>query len=151
MGNLLAYLKARPKATRATMSKSCEPREKSWINLGGQLLTSDDLRPGCWRHKSGRLGSWGEVHRAYDPFWEAYPLAKRHRDAFATLVELLGGEPLTAALWNAALDRAAQIQEYVAKQVFLSRKKPTPRSARSPFATQARGQPYWARRRATAS
>jgi len=123
MTNLLAYLQARPKATRATMCEDLSgPRQQSWINLGGQLVRSDDLERLLVDVKSGGLGSWAEVHRVYDRLWEAYPLVKQ-RHAFATLVDLLEVEELTAPLWNAALDRAVEIQEYVARQVYLSRKK----------------------------
>ena len=54
--NLLAYLKARPKATRATMCEELAgPREKSWVNLGGQLVPGDDLARLLSDIKSGRL------------------------------------------------------------------------------------------------
>ncbi len=41
----------------------------------------------------------------------------------ATLLDLLGAKKLTAELWNAALDEAVRIQEYIRDQVYLSRKK----------------------------
>ena len=123
VGNLLAYLQARPKATRASMCEDLAgAREQPWINLGGQLVRGEDFDRLLSDIKSGRLGSWAEVHRVYDRLWEEYPMAKQ-RHAFATLLELLGTEQLTAARWNAALDRGVEIQEHVARQVFLSRKK----------------------------
>jgi hypothetical protein len=121
--NLLAYLQARPKATRATMCEELSgPRAPEWVNLGGQLVRGDDLERLLADVRSGRLGTWGEVHGAYDRLWEAYPLAKQ-RHALATLVDLLEAEQLSDVAWQAALARAVEIQEYVARQVFLSRKK----------------------------
>jgi hypothetical protein len=121
--NLLAYLRARPEADRAAMCEELSgPREQSWVNLGGQLVRGGDLEQLLSDVRSGRLAAWTEVHAAYDRLWEEYTLAKQ-RHALATLIDVLEAEQLTGSLWNAALDRALQIQEYVARQVFLSRKK----------------------------
>jgi hypothetical protein len=123
MTNLLAYLRARPKATLSSMCEELAgPRVREWVNLGGQLAPAVEVDRILSDIKSGRLDSWPEVHQAYDRLWEVYPLAKQ-RHAFATLLELLRAARLTPELWTAALDEAARTQDYVCQQVYLSRKK----------------------------
>ena len=121
--NLLDYFKDNPETTFASMCETLKgERENEWINLGGQLLAKkhvDQLRVDIG---SGHLGSWAEIHHRYDTLWESYRLEK-HQHAFATLLDLLGVSSLTKEQWIAALDRAADIQDYISDQVFTSRKK----------------------------
>jgi hypothetical protein len=120
---LLAYLQADPKATCQTMSRDLAgPHERNWVNLGGQLVPEPDVRQLMDDVKQGRLATWGDVHRRYDELWEAYPRQKQIH-ALAILLELLGAAELTPTLWNAALDEAVRIQEYVRDQVYATRKK----------------------------
>ncbi len=51
-----------------------------------------------------------------------YPLEKQ-KHAFASLCALLGTNDLSREQWNAALDRAVTIQEFIRDQVYISRKK----------------------------
>jgi len=121
--NVLAYLKADPNLTLASIREPLAgPRQKNWVNLGGQLAKAADAERLLAEIKSGKLSRWPEIHQADDRLWEAYPLDKQ-RHAFATLLALLGAERLDSKLWNSALDRAVQIQEYIRDQVFLTRKK----------------------------
>ena len=71
---------------------------------------------------SGQLKTWEEIHARYDAFWHQYPLEKQ-KHAYGTLCALLGADAVDGAQWNAALDRAAKIQEYISDQVCVSRKK----------------------------
>jgi hypothetical protein len=120
---LLAYLQADPKATCQTMSRDLAgPHERNWVNLGGQLVPEPDVRQLMDDVKQGRLATWGDVHRRYDELWEAYPRQKQIH-ARAVLLELLDAAELTPELWNAALDEAVRIQEYVRDQVYATRKK----------------------------
>ena len=121
--NLLDYLKADPGATLASMAERLAgPRERDWVNLGGQLVPAADLDRLLAAIKAGKYRSWPEIHAAYDGLWAIYPLQKQ-RHAFATLLELLGAEELTAEAWDCAMDEAVRIQEYIRDQVFLTREK----------------------------
>ena len=121
--NLLDYMKARPDATLASMCKElAAKRQTCWVNLGGQLMAAGDLARIQADIKAGKLDTWHDIHEAYDRQWAAYPLDKQ-RHAFAALLELLGAEKLTGELWRSALDRILPIQEYIAEQVYRSRKK----------------------------
>jgi len=121
--NLLAYLGHNPKATLASMSDALAgPRQRNWANLGGQLVPQPDAEQLLARIKSGKLGSWGDIHRAYDELWKVYPLEKQ-RHAYGCLLELLGAESLAADQWRSALDEAVAIQQYICDQVFITRNK----------------------------
>lgn len=97
-------------------------KHSEWVNLGGQLMKSDDLDLLRSDIGSGRLNNWKEVHNRYDELWVKYSLDKQ-KHAFATLCELTGKNELTKADWIMALDKAASLQDYVCEKVFDSRKK----------------------------
>lgn len=121
--NLLAYLQTRPQATLDSMSGDLAgARERSWVNLGGQLVPAREVGELQAGIKTGRLNSWAMIHQDYDRLWTGYPLEKQ-RHAYATLLTLLDAERLSPALWDLALDEGVRIQEYVRDQVFRSRKR----------------------------
>jgi hypothetical protein len=121
--NLLDWMEAHPAADFRQMAEALAgPRVARWVNLGGQLIPADDVDALRRRIRSGDLDSWTAIHDAYDALWQAYPEAKQ-RHAFATLRDLLGLETLSAGAWRQALDEAVAVQEYVADQVYASRKK----------------------------
>jgi len=123
MKNLLAYHAERPGATRASMCHELAgPRQRTWVNLGGQLMSGDDLDRLKSDVKSGKLDTWPDIHAAYDQLWARYPLDKQ-RHALACLLAVLGADELTGELWARALDEAVRVQRYVRDQTYLSRKK----------------------------
>jgi hypothetical protein len=123
MTNLLEYLRDHPQMTYASLNEAfAGPREHPWMNLGGQIVLAKDVEQLKSNIKSGKLNSWDEIHRELDRLWAEYPLAKQ-RHAFATLLTILGTACLTRDEWNAALDEAVRIQEYICEQVYVTRKK----------------------------
>lgn len=121
--NLLAFLQANPAATRETMCRDLAgPRETNWVNLGGQLAPEPEVTRLLDDIKTERLSNWQEIHARYDNMWREYARRKQAH-ALAVLLELLNAHDLTPDLWNAALDEAVRIQEYIRDQVYISRKK----------------------------
>ena len=121
--NLMDWMDAHADADFAAMADALDgPRETRWMNLGGQLMRRSDVDALRDRIRSGDLDAWTDIHAAYDELWAAYPEAKQ-RHAFATLRDLLGRETLTAEAWADALDRAAEVQQEIADQVYATRKK----------------------------
>ena len=121
--NVLDYLRDHPQVSVASLNESLAgPREQPWVNLGGQITLAGDVETLKADIKSGKLNSWAEIHGEFDRLWAAYPLAKQ-RHAFAILLTVLETDTLTLDQWNATLDEAARIQEYICDQVFLTRKK----------------------------
>jgi len=123
MKNLIAYMTDNPSATLQSMTAALAGgRQRQWANLGGQLVLAEDLAQLKADIKNGKLQTWTAIHEAYDRLWQKYPLDKQ-RHALATLLALLGADSLTPQAWAAALDEAVRIQQYVADQTYLSRKK----------------------------
>jgi hypothetical protein len=123
MKNLIEYMKDNPfAALRDITGALAGKRQRQWENMGGQLVLAEDLAQLRHDIKSGKLATWSAIHDAYDGLWQKYPLDKQ-RHALATLLALLGADSLTPQAWAAALDEAVKIQQYVADQTYLSRKK----------------------------
>jgi hypothetical protein len=99
-----------------------DPCRREWVNFGGQLIPADDVTQLRADIGEGKLASWQAIHGRYGQLWQVYPLEKQ-RHAYHTLCELLETESLTAAQWQAALERAVRIQDYICEQVYQSRKK----------------------------
>ncbi|MEN6306697.1 MAG: DUF4954 family protein [Anaerohalosphaeraceae bacterium] len=121
---LVAYLQANPQANFAAMRDALKNsgRQSRWVNLGGQLVAVDDVDQLRKDIASGQLATWEAIHQRYDQFWQAYSLQKQ-KHAFATLCELLGGGDLSKDQWMQALNKTAQIQDFVCEQVYQSRQK----------------------------
>ncbi|NLE40162.1 MAG: DUF4954 family protein [Pirellulaceae bacterium] len=121
--NLLDYLDSHHEANLVSMAQVLSgPRQRQWINVGGQLVSASDLEMLLGRIKSGELDSWDAIHEAYENIWNVYPRAKQ-KHAFATLLDLLAVKELTPALWQDALAESARIAEYIREQVYISRNK----------------------------
>ena len=107
MGNLIAWIEANPQANLKAMTDALGgKRQRTWVNLGGQLVAGPDLEQLKNDLKAGKRASWKDVHAAYDALWEAYP-----------------AKTLTPKLWRESLQKWLDIQRYVADQVYLTRKK----------------------------
>jgi len=121
--NLIGYLKQNPKTGFEAIYKTMAgPRRRRWVNLGGQLISEDDLDRLRADIGRGKLSCWEDIHQRYDTLWAAYEREKQ-KHAFATLCELLGTEKPTAEQWIAALDEAVQIQKIIRDRVYESRRK----------------------------
>lgn len=123
INELMAFLKMNPGATLSSMGEILNSkREKEWVNLGGQMVLKKDLDMIRSDIGSGKLSSWKDIHDRYSLLWGKYPVDKQ-KHAFATLCELYGTDILERENWEASLDKAKVIQEFVCDQVYASRKK----------------------------
>lgn len=122
--NVLAYLKEHPQDNFTSMVEALKEdrREKSWNNLGGQLMMTRDLDQLRDDIKNGSLASWDDIHRRYDEIWEKYTIDKL-RHAYLSLCYLLEVDEISKQQWQDLLDKAIGIQQYVCDQVYISRKK----------------------------
>jgi hypothetical protein len=121
--NLMAFLQADNQADFESMKSSLQgARVTEWGNLGGQLMPTKNIDRLRADIGNGRLDSWDQIHKRYDDLWQAYPLEKQ-KHAFATLCSFYETPELTKGQWLGALQKAADIQDYIRDQVFLSRKK----------------------------
>ena len=123
MSNLMDYLAANPGANFSAMREKLQGRrEKSWTNLGGQLMPAREVDSIREDIGSGLLATWDQIHQRYNALWEKYALEKQ-KHAFATLCWLIGTEKPSLGQWQQALDNAIRIKGYVRDQVFVTRKK----------------------------
>jgi len=121
--NLIKYLQAHPEHNFDSMKQTLSgERQTEWVNIGGQLMQSQDFDHLRTEIGSGALKSWDEIHDQYDRLWEAYPLEKQ-RHAFAVLRYMYDDREPSPADWKNALKKCKTIQEYVRDQVYSSRKK----------------------------
>ncbi|HMA76806.1 MAG TPA: DUF4954 family protein [Candidatus Krumholzibacteriaceae bacterium] len=122
--NLIEYMASDPSLRFSSMVEKlgCE-REERWLNIGGQLIAEGDVD--CLRRDivKGKLSSWKDIHERYDELWQEYPFEKQ-KHAFATLRDINGSDTeFTKEDWLGALERAVEIQEFVNRAVYRSRKK----------------------------
>ena len=121
--NISAYLQDNPDMSFRSISEMFDgQRKKVWFNLGGQLMSMDDLDTLKSDIKEGNINTWKEIHHRYNEIWKHYPEDKL-RHAYLSLKHLLKLETLTSEDWLNVLNRGIEIQNYVFSQVYESRKK----------------------------
>lgn len=95
-----------------------------WFNLGGQLVTVDDLNDLLREVREGRIDSWEKMHEEYARLEKAYP-RKKAAHAFATLMELhgVGDGQASSDHWSEWRDQAVEISSEIAQKTRESREK----------------------------
>jgi len=95
---------------------------RSFENLGGQIVSEDDVTLLRKDIASGELSSWDEIHARYDKLWEEYPLLKA-RHALSLLCEMWGKESLNERDRERALKEEERIEKYIREAAAASRLK----------------------------
>lgn len=93
-----------------------------WVNLGGQLIAEKDVEQLIADVESGALDSWSAIHNRFDMLWNSYPVEKQ-RHAYQVLCHLSQKKSLDAEEWAKYNAHYQRIQQFVADQKVLSRKK----------------------------
>ena len=122
--NLTDYLESNPEETFSLMcDKLRGERITDWVNIGGQLIPCEDVDKLRSDIGSGKLKSWAEIHNRYNSLWEEYSI-KKQKHAYAIMSEIYGvKKQLSKEQWISALEKGSDIQEYINKQVYISRNK----------------------------
>jgi len=121
--NLCIYLNNNPKETFDDMCEHLTNiRQREWINLGGQLVTGDELEKLIDDICNGTLDSWDDIHNRYNEIWANYPVQKLLH-SYQALRFLYRCDSLTKEIFNDALDKGEELLHFVCNQVYLSRKK----------------------------
>ncbi len=121
--NISAYLHENPDKDFESISRQFDgDRKRAWFNLGGQLMSVDDLEELKNDIKNGTVNSWKEIHHRYTEIWKRYPQDKL-RHAYLSLKHLLKLDTFTSEDWMDVLNRGIEIQNYVMSQVYETRKK----------------------------
>jgi len=122
--NLIYHMEVHPKETFEQMCKRLtNVRQREWINLGGQLVTGDDLEKLIDDICNGTLDSWDDIHKRYNDLWEKYRTDKLLHSYQALRFIYNKCPSLTKEIFSDALDKGERILQYVRDQVYESRKK----------------------------
>lgn len=122
---LLSYIKENKIASldelRALPSKITR---NEWMNIGGQLIPSDDVAALKEKIKSGKIKSWDAVHEFYTAQGEKYPQQKL-KHALASLMEITGInlKKIDAHQFENLLNGAVATKEWITKGIKDSRAK----------------------------
>ncbi len=104
-------------------SRSENPH-RSWENIGGQLIPESLLAELIRGVSERRIGSWGELHQAYDAAWEEYPKQKTAHALFCFLHSYeYSAEELTPELVRRILEEAVEVAKELLQRAYASRKK----------------------------
>jgi len=123
MDNILKYLDANPGATLQSVTEKFESeRRRIWINLGGQLMSSEYVERLRMDIAGGILNSWDDIHRRYDEIWKQYPEDKL-RHAYLSLRFAFGVQRIGEQEWHQALVREIEILGFIKEQVAVTREK----------------------------
>ncbi|MDP3179274.1 MAG: DUF4954 family protein, partial [Spirochaetaceae bacterium] len=98
--------------------------QEKWINLGGQIVASDDVEILRSDLKTGRLDGWDAVHARYDELWAAYPERKARYALYAIEQSLgLSIETMDAKAWESLLKTGSATFSRIYDSAFASRQK----------------------------
>ncbi len=105
-------------------SLSAKVLRSQWLNIGGQLICSDEMEKLKRDIKKGKIKSWQSVHEFYGAQGKAYPTDKLNH-AYTSLLEILSITPrqFTADFFAALLKSHIQTKEWMSKGIYESRAK----------------------------
>ena len=115
--NIAAFLEENEDETFDTISARFDgDRARVWFNLGGQLMSMEDVDQLRSDIKDGKLNTWKEIHHRYTEIWKKYPIDKL-RHAYMSLKHIMGIDKFTTDDWNKVLNKGIDIQTYIFNQV----------------------------------
>jgi hypothetical protein len=120
---LLEFMETQGLPNLAALKADLEPLgATTWVNVGGQVMTSADLNVLLDGIRSGRLNDWKAVHAEQDALWAAYPRQKAAH-ALGTLLRLEAWtlDDLPPPRWIEALERVRDTQFDIARRTRDSR------------------------------
>ncbi len=95
-----------------------------WINVGGQLMTTDEVENLKRDVKKGKINNWDELHQVYKSSAENYPALKLTH-AFTALLELMNitSKQFTIDRFEELLEKAIVTKRWMGKGIYDSRAK----------------------------
>jgi len=122
--NLCVYLKNNPNESFDDMCRHLtNVRQREWVNMGGQLVTGDQLEKIIDDICNGTLDSWEDIHNRYNELWANYPVQKLLHSYQALRFICNRCPSLTKEIFNDALNKGEELLNFVCEQVYISRKK----------------------------
>ncbi len=105
-------------------SISTKITRSNWINVGGQLIKTDDVEKLKQQIKSGEIQSWQQLHDLYKKTGADYP-ADKLEHAYTSLLEVLNltSKQFTPEIFSNLLQQTIAIKEWMCKGIYDSRAK----------------------------
>ncbi|MCP9750820.1 DUF4954 family protein [Ferruginibacter sp. HRS2-29] len=105
-------------------SLSSKIKRSEWINIGGQLIQSSDVKQCKADIRSGKIDSWVEVHDFYRTAGTGYA-ADKLQHAYTSFLEInnITGKQFTAELLRSTLESALITKQWMCKGIHDSRAK----------------------------
>lgn len=123
--NIVAYMSDNLNESFNSMADmlEAEPYCHEWLNMGGQIMKSSDVKAMRDGIVSGRISNWKEIHKEYNVIWKRYRTDKL-RHAYYCLKEIMGvNDRFSSSDWNMIVNCGIDVQNHMAEQVYLTRKK----------------------------
>lgn len=99
------------------------PRDKEWINFGGQILRKTDFQDIISKIKTtNEIKTWQDIHQLYTEHQNEYETLKFHHAASVLSGFIFPGKPFQAQ-YVSLLKRGADVSKWIAKQSRSSRGK----------------------------
>lgn len=101
-----------------------KPRRTQWKNTGGLLMTETSVHTLLRNIRTGKIGSWDEIHTIYLKKSKTYGNEKFNH-AWASLLEILKLSParFTKKIFLQILQQAIDTREWMARHIYESRAK----------------------------
>jgi hypothetical protein len=105
-------------------SLPAQASRSEWINIGGQLISDDEVSGLKNKIKTSEIKSWDEVHYFYQEQGNQYENNKLQH-AYNSLLELLQIEPaqFTSALFTLLVQEMVVTKEWMTKSIYTTREK----------------------------
>lgn len=94
----------------------------SWCNIGGEVMTVNNLEQLISEVESGKLASWQQIHAFTDKVWENYPTQKAAH-AYSLLCQMLSVKTIDAVQWKKLSLKYNQLQQLITDRIASSRAK----------------------------
>lgn len=119
---LTAYFAETKKTIADFKNLKNETTDLVWENLGGQLINDKRLSVLRKNIGTGKYKTWKEIHNAYFEFHKHYEDDKAE-NAYLALLAVTGEKIITEELFKTLVKEACEICDYIAEQVYATKKK----------------------------
>jgi hypothetical protein len=126
MIQVLNFIKENAFASFAELATAlpAKPSRNEWMNIGGQLMPSDDINVFKEKIHTGKIRSWDAVHNYYGEQGKKYSQQKL-KHALGSLAEITGLNlrKMDAHQFNGLLNSIIATKEWMTKGIYDSRAK----------------------------
>ena len=123
---LVAHIRHQDFTSFEAFKKSIPSRisRSKWKNMGGQLIPAQDVEKLKSKIRSGKIGSWQQVHQFYTEAGEQYEKNKLAH-AYTSLLEVenITGKQLTADVFRTLLEKSLATKSRISRDIHDSREK----------------------------